>query len=130
VIERGQTFDDLGRHAILEPLFETLRPSSALVCWVDHEPEHDATLPGSGATLSTSCRADELDAALGEGLGSEVIWVRGYPTWHAVRAVTMTIASHVADRAGAVPVVVVEGGPPHAAPLERVESTNEGISHL
>lgn len=127
MIERGQRFDDLGRHAILEPLFAALQPSTALICWVDHEPERDATLPGSGTTTVTSCTADEFDAALGRGPGSEVIWVRGYPSWHTVRALTTAVASHFAGRAGAAPVVVVEGGPPDAAPLERVESTKEGI---
>ncbi len=127
MIERGQRFDDLGRHAILEPLFAALRPSTALMCWVDHEPEPDATLPGSGTATVTACAADELDAALGRGLGADVIWVRGYPSWHTVRALTTGVAGHFAARAGAPPVVVVEGGPSDAAPLERVESTKEGV---
>jgi glycosyltransferase involved in cell wall biosynthesis len=127
VIERGQTFDDLGREAILHPLFETLRPTSALICWIDQEPERDASLAAADTVSVTSCTPAGLDDALARGLGREVIWLRGYPTWHAVRAVATTIGSHVAARAGAPPVIVVEGGPAGAAPLEREESTKEGV---
>src|SRR4029079_1404293 len=41
-------------------------------------------------------------------------------------ALTSVIAERVAAT-GVAPVVVVEGGPADAAPLERVESTKEGI---
>ncbi|HTK15136.1 MAG TPA: hypothetical protein VL769_01995, partial [Acidimicrobiia bacterium] len=127
MIERGQTFDDLGREAILHPLFETLRPTSALICWIDQEPEPDVSLPAVRTGGVGSCTPADLRDALDRGEGSEVVWLRGYPTWHAVRAVTTTIAAHVAARAGAAPVIVVEGGPADAAPLERAESTKEGI---
>ena len=127
--ERGQAFDDLGRRAILEPLFEALQPSSALICWIDHEPDPAATLPGAPDATVTSCAPEELAAALGAGRGNDVIWLRGYPSWHAVRAITGRIAAHFGVAVGGpgVPaVVVIEGGPSNAAPLEQVESTKEG----
>jgi hypothetical protein len=71
----------------------------------------------------SSCTADGLEAALARGHGREVIWFRGYPNWHAVRALTTAVAVHFAGRAGAAPVVLVEGGRADAAPLERIEST-------
>jgi glycosyltransferase involved in cell wall biosynthesis len=117
--------DDLGRRAILTPLFEALGPPTALICWLDQEA--DATLPGAGTATISSCKAGNLEAALGRGLGDDVIWLRGYPTWHAVRSVARSVAAHFGDRPGSAPVVVVEGGPPDAAPLERIESTKEGI---
>ena len=99
MIERGQAFDDLGRRTILDPLFETLQPSTALICWIDQEPEPDAVLPTAGTVSVTSCTPAGLEDALARGLGREVVWLRGYPTWHAVRAVTTTIGSHIAEHA-------------------------------
>ncbi len=116
--------DDLGRRAILDPLVETLRPATVLICWIDQEPESESTLPGV-ATVD-SCTAAELPAALQRGLGTELIWLRGYPTWHSVRALTETIGSHIGASGSVAPVVMVECGPEDAAPFERVESTKDG----
>ena len=116
---------DLGRRTVLEPLFEALQPSTALICWIDHEPDPSATLPGAPAATVTSCAPDDLEAALGAGHGRDVIWLRGHPSWHAVRAITRCIAAHF-GLLGVAPVVVVEGGPPNAAPVDQVESTKEG----
>jgi glycosyltransferase involved in cell wall biosynthesis len=123
--ERGRAFDDLGRRTILEPLFETLQPSTALICWIDQEPDASATLPGAPGATVISCTPADLEAALSTGHGRDVIWLRGYPSWHAMRAITRCIAAHF-GLLGVAPVVVVEGGPPSAAPLEQVESTKEG----
>jgi glycosyltransferase involved in cell wall biosynthesis len=116
---------DVGRAAILLPLLETLRPATALICWIDSEPEPDATMPGVGSV--TTCRAGELDDALRRGLGNEIVWLRGYPTWHAVQELASSMAAPAGTRVDAPPVVVVEGGRSDAAPLERVESTKEGV---
>jgi glycosyltransferase involved in cell wall biosynthesis len=123
---RGRAFEDLGRRTILEPLFEALRPSTVLICWIDQEPDPAATLPGAPAATAASCTSGDLEAALGAGRGKEVIWLRGHPSWHTVRALVGRIAVHF-GLLGVAPVVVVEGGPPSAAPLEHVESTKEGI---
>jgi glycosyltransferase involved in cell wall biosynthesis len=117
--------DDTGRVAILLPLLEMLRPATALICWIDSEPQPDPTMPG--VAIVTSCRADELDGALGRGLGNEVIWLRGYPTWHAVQTLGSSLLAQAGSRSGAPPVVIVEGSRSDAAPLERVESTKEGV---
>ena len=108
---------DLGRRTVLEPLFEALQPSTALICWIDHEPDASATLPGAPAATVTSCASDDLEAALGAGHGRDVIWLRGHPSWHAVRAITQGIAAHF-GLLGVAPVVAVEGGPPNAAPVD------------
>ncbi|MDQ1508695.1 MAG: hypothetical protein QOG50_539, partial [Actinomycetota bacterium] len=124
--ERGRAFDDLGRRTILEPLFEALQPSTALICWIDQEPDPAATLPGADGATVTSCASGDLDEALGAGHGRDLIWLRGLPSWHTVRAITRRITAHF-GLLGVAPVVVVEGGPPGAAPLEQAESTKEGI---
>ena len=117
---------DLGRRTILEPLFDALQPATALICWIDQEPHPAPELPGAGHATVTSCTPEELEGALGAGRGRDVVWLRGRPSWHVVRALTSVIAERVAAT-GVAPVVVVEGGPADAAPLERVESTKEGI---
>ena len=117
---------DLGRRTILEPLFDALQPATALICWIDQEPHPASELPGAGHAMVTSCTPEELEGALGAGRGRDVVWLRGRPSWHVVRALTSVIAERVAAT-GVAPVVVVEGGPEDAAPLERVESTKEGI---
>jgi glycosyltransferase involved in cell wall biosynthesis len=124
--ERGRAFADLGRRTILEPLFEALQPSTALICWIDQKPDPATTLPAAAGATVTSCTSGDLDAALGAGHGRDLIWLRGLPSWHTVRAITRRITAHF-GLLGVAPVVVVEGGPPSAAPLEQVESTKEGI---
>src|SRR5437016_1071468 len=84
--QRGRAVEDLGRRTILEPLFHALRPSTVLICWIDQEPDPAATLPGAPGATATSCISGELEAALGAGRGKEVIWLRGHPGWHTVRA--------------------------------------------
>jgi glycosyltransferase involved in cell wall biosynthesis len=117
--------DDLGRRAILDPLVGALRPATALICWIDEAPQSQSTLAEVAAI--DSCTAGELRAALEHGLGTELVWLRGYPTWHSVRALIETIGSHIAANGGAPPVVAVECGPSDAAPFERVESAKEGV---
>jgi len=124
--ERGRAFADLGRRTILEPLFEALQPSTALICWIDQQPDPVATLPGADGATVTSCASGDIDAALGAGHGRDLIWLRGPASWHTVRAITRRITAHF-GLLGVAPVVVVEGGPPGAAPLEQTESTKEGI---
>jgi glycosyltransferase involved in cell wall biosynthesis len=117
----------LGERAILEPLFDALQPATALICWIDQEPDPTAALPGAHLpTAVASCTPDELEAALAAGRGRDVVWLRGHPSWHSVRALTNIIAARI-GATGAAPVIAVLGGPPDAAPLERVESTKEGI---
>ena len=118
--------DDLGRRVVLDPLFEALQPSTALICWIDQEPDPQVTVPGAGSATVISCTPETLEAALGAGRGRDVVWLRGHPSWHVVRALTKVIAARFAST-GAPPVVVVEGGPADAAPLERVESSKEGL---
>lgn len=125
--QRGRGLDDLGRRAILDPLFAVLQPSTVLTCWIDQEPDPDAALPAGSTATVTSCTPDELEDAFARGVGNEVIWLRGHPSWHTVRALTTRIAAKFSEQAGGAPVVLVEGGLPDAAPLERVESTKEGI---
>ena len=122
----SQTRDDeLGRRAVLEPLLDILGPETALICSVDHDPEADVAL--SGVPSIRTCTDPELVAELDAGTRPDVVWLRGYPSWHSVRALTGTIVTHFAERGPALPVIVVEGGPTDAAPLERVESTKEGV---
>lgn len=114
---------------ILDPLFETLQPASVLMCWIDQAPDANDALPGGSHASVTTCRADELADAVGRDR-VDVIWLRGYPNWHAVRALMATVAGmyvHASPGGGAAPVIVVECGPPDAVPLEQSESSKEGV---
>jgi glycosyltransferase involved in cell wall biosynthesis len=116
--------DDLTRRAILEPLFDALPPSSVLVCWVDQTPDADPALPVRRGAVVTSCRPDEL-ARAAEG-APEVIWIRGRPNWHTLRALRADVVDHFATHAENPPVLVVEIDPGSGA-FERRESAQDGV---
>jgi glycosyltransferase involved in cell wall biosynthesis len=117
--------DDLVRRAILEPLFDALQPSSVLVCWIDQTPEADPALPVRNGVVVTSCRPEELARAAESE--PDVIWIRGQPNWHTLRALGTDIVDHLATRADGPAVLVVELDPGSGALLERRESAKEGV---
>ena len=84
-------------------------------------------LPGDSTATVRACTPDDLADAVDLGHGNEVIWLRGEVSWHTVREVARTLAELFAGRTGALPVIVVEGRPPNAVPLEQAESSKEGI---
>jgi glycosyltransferase involved in cell wall biosynthesis len=118
--------DDLGRRAIIEPLVEALRPSSVLVCWIDQPAERDETLPVDASTAVRACRPSDLAVALELGDGPDVIWIRGYPTWHTVRSLAADILAHGRGRVSP-PALLFEGGPWYASQFPWVESAKEGV---
>ena len=120
--------DDLGRRAILEPLFDALQPESVLICWIDQEPGGAAAnvLVRSDSTVA-SCRAEELEDALDRGGEPDVIWLRGHPSWHTMRALAASIVRHVETRSQPPPVLLFEGGPSYAVALDGVERAKEGV---
>jgi len=135
----GPTADDeLGRRAVLDPLFEMVEPSSVLVCGIDHAPVADLGLARAGSVTVTTCSSEEFADAVALGDRPDVIWFQGHPTWHTVRALAARIVDHVATRPTHPPLLVVEGGradplpawtrnDTYSAQLERRESAKEGI---
>ena len=119
--------DDLGRGAILEPLLEALRPSSVLVCWIDQPPEPDEPLSGGGAPEVRACGAGDLADALALADGPDVVWIRGYPTWHTMRSLAADLLGHHHGRGGPAPAILFEGGPWYASQFPWVESAKEGV---
>lgn len=130
--------DDLGRVAIIDPLFDALTPSSVLVCWMDHAPVPDRGAPSAGDAAVTSCTPEQIGEALGRGETPDVIWLGGYPNWHSIAALADDLTSHLGTRPSDPPVLVVEGGradpmpawvrnDTYAAQLDRMESSKEGI---
>ena len=130
--------EDLGRHAIFEPIIEVLEPSSILACWIDQLPGRDLELPGAAHATVTSCTHEDLPAAVERGAAPDVIWLRGHPSWHTVRELAPTLVAHFASRPTSPPTFLVEGAradplpawirnDTYAAQLERWESMKEGI---
>ncbi len=117
--------DDLARRAILEPLFDALELSSVLVCWIDETPGADPALPIRRDAVVTSCRPDEL--ALAAERAPEVIWVRGQPNWHTLRALGANLVDHYATHADKPPVLYVDIDPGSGLLLERREGAKEGV---
>ncbi len=119
---------------MFESLFTALAPRSVLVCWADKSSDEDLALPAG--TMATSCELDEIaDTDLAD---VDLIWLRGFPSWHAVRALATRLERRRATHGGALPVVFVEGGPidpvptwstnaAYAAHLTRLESSKDGV---
>lgn len=136
---RGPTAgEDLGWRAVLVPLFDALTPSSVLACSIDAEPDPNLRLPGADTASVTACRPEEFADAVGLGGGPDIIWLRGHPNWHTVRALAADIIDHFATRPTDPPVLVVEcdradplpawiGNDTYAAQLHRQESAKEGV---
>lgn len=120
--------DDLGRRAVLEPLFDALQPESVLICWIDQEPDGAAaSVLVRGESTVASCSAEELEDAFGRGGEPEVIWLRGHPSWHSMRALAASIVRHVETRSQPPPVLLFEGGPSYAVALDGIERAKEGV---
>ena len=119
--------DALGRRALIDPLIDVLQPSSVLVCWVDQRPDESEALPVDRAATVTVCGPDELAEVLELGDEPDVISLRGYPTWHAVRALAPAVLLHAAGRIGPAPVLMFEGGAVYASHVPWVESAKEGV---
>jgi glycosyltransferase involved in cell wall biosynthesis len=121
---------------MLESLFTALAPQSVLVCWAEQPRDDDFALPaGTKATL-TSCGLDDL--AHTDLADVALIWMRGFPSWHAVRTLATHLELPLATHGGAPPVVFVDGGPidpvptwstnaAYAAHLARLESSKDGV---
>lgn len=120
--------DDLGRRAILEPLLDALQPTSMLICWIDQKPGGATANVFSRRDVTVaSCRAEELADALDRSGEPDVIWLRGHPSWHTMRALAAGIVDHVETRSQPPPVILFEGGPSYAVALDRVERAKEGV---
>ncbi len=119
--------DDLGRRAIIEPLLENLQPASVLVCWIDQPPDRHETLPAGVASALRVCGPTDLAEALDLGDGPDAIWIRGYPTWHAVRSLAESVLAHHVGGVSPVPALLFEGGPLYASQFPWVESAKEGV---
>jgi glycosyltransferase involved in cell wall biosynthesis len=118
--------------ALIHGLCAALAPSSVLVCAVDAPGAPLPDLPGDGVRVTTS----DLDALTGADLSTtDLLWLRGCPSWHALRAL-----AEVLDAGGddPPPAIVVEGAPPdpaprglplgsHAAEVAREQRIKEGI---
>jgi glycosyltransferase involved in cell wall biosynthesis len=100
--------DDVGREVLIEPLLDRLQPSARLEYSVDDGP-------------------DELAAGLERARTLDLLWLRGSPTWHSLRALAPVIAKDAVGRPEGPPVVLVEAGPPSAALPERAERAKDGV---
>ena len=105
-----------------------LQPSTVLICWIDQEPDRDPRRSREPrAATVTSCPPDELAAALGAGPRRRGHLVTRTPE------LAHGAGAHAAHRRALAPGCWRGTGcrrrrrSPDAAPLERVESTKEGI---
>ncbi len=85
--------DDLAQELFVQPLLDALQPSSTVECRID----------------DVACSLIDHKA--------DVVWLRGEPTWHSLRAITPTLAE-LTTRNAVPPVVFVAAGSEH---------TNEGV---
>jgi len=118
---------DLGRRTIVDPLLDLLRPASILVCWVDQSPDPHEPLPVDPTAIVTTCGPADFADALEHGDDPEVVWIRGYPTWHSIRSLAAALVSRSEQRMGWTPALLFEGGPLYASQLPAAESAKEGV---
>ena len=118
---------DLVAAELVDSLLAVLQPKSTLVCAVDEPPGTPFDLPG-GMTVTATCTLEELAESGGPEV--DLIWVRGHPSWHAMRALIGALEHR--------PVIVVDGAAPDPVPgwitneayatqLTRAESSKAGI---
>ena len=96
---------DLVAAELVDSLLAALQPKSTLVCVVDEPPGTPFDLPG-GMTVTATCTLEELADSGGPEV--DLIWVRGHPSWHAMRALVGALEH--------LPVIVVDGAAPDPVP--------------
>src|SRR5437870_5596622 len=132
---RVDVLGDRAASTLLTSLRASSRPASVLLFTTDPRPSADLDVLGYEGVHITCCDIRLIaDVALTD---LDLIWMRGNPTWHALRALAGALGGQTV-RSRSRPVVIVEGALPavvpptmsvgtHAAHLARETSLKEGL---
>src|SRR2546429_4656994 len=110
---RGDVLGDRAASTLLTSLRASLRPASVLLCTTDSPPSVDLDVLGNEGVHITCC--DIRFIADVDLTDLDLIWMRGNPTWHALRALAGALGGPTVSSRSR-PVVIVEGALPAVVP--------------